>query len=209
LPKIKSKTSEEGTAITIGPNDLLNFRLSKILPLKAFVYLALRIEGYKSNIETLDVAVFCNRWGLSQAEFFNTIAVLSKKGFVDWDIAGVKIDLSTPTSNPLPDPLSILGEANFAPIVLTVGRVKAMNSYGLLPGRSYLYLYLKIKHGKAPIELDMDRLSFFVGFSKNELIIHLTSLVKNRLISFNFDEFRANTYTPEERIKNLESRMEV
>jgi hypothetical protein len=207
--KIKSrlqKSQEKSNSISLGYNELLDLKTLRILTPKTLVYLALRFENYRHNLISLDIPSFCHRWGLAVEDFLSSVSSLSKQGFVLWDIANVNIETKFTKDLDFSKPPSVSSEQpTRPPLVFTVDGIRELNSAGLLSDRSYVYLFLKMDIGDGNAEINMDKLTFRLGFSKNELLTHLCALSKRKLISVDLQDFTAQSLTVQERLTALEN----
>jgi|GEM_PF-3816419 len=76
--------------------ELFALRDDKLLPLRTFIYFALRLDYPKGGISNkVELAEFCNRWRISQYDFLSATASLGKKGIVH--IKTQSLEIETPS----------------------------------------------------------------------------------------------------------------
>jgi len=80
--KPRPKPAPVAGAIVIDRDELLGLKIEGLVSLRSYVYFALRIDGVASELKSLDLAAFCDRWSVNEADVVGAIASLSKKGIV-------------------------------------------------------------------------------------------------------------------------------
>jgi hypothetical protein len=68
--------------VIIDFNELIGLRAEKLLSLRTYIYLALRVDGYRGEMQLLKMNKFCTRWGVRETDVIQVIANLSGRGIV-------------------------------------------------------------------------------------------------------------------------------
>lgn len=70
------------TQIILDEKELKGLKIEGLIPVRTYIYLALRIDGLTDQVKPLKMAKFCARWSVTEADVIIAIASLSKKGIV-------------------------------------------------------------------------------------------------------------------------------
>ncbi|MGL5061897.1 MAG: hypothetical protein ACRC62_18155 [Microcoleus sp.] len=79
------KTNQQAASqphIVLDRNELMGLKAEGLIPLRGYIYCALRIDGLTRQIKPLKMFDFCQRWGLTETDVIAAIANLGKKGIV-------------------------------------------------------------------------------------------------------------------------------
>lgn len=68
--------------VMIDFNELIGLRAEKLLSLRTYIYLAMRVDGYSGEMQLLKMGEFCSRWGVRETDVIQVIANLSGRGIV-------------------------------------------------------------------------------------------------------------------------------
>ena len=85
MPKIKAESPIAptlSTQIIFDEKELKGLKIEGLIPVRTYIYLALRIDGLTDQVKPLKMAKFCARWSVIEADVIMAIASLSKKGIV-------------------------------------------------------------------------------------------------------------------------------
>lgn len=77
-----SKAKRKSSEIVLDYDELVGLKAEGLIPVRTYIYLAMRIEGMTEAIQSLDVLKLCKKYGVSETDLIAAIASLSKKGIV-------------------------------------------------------------------------------------------------------------------------------
>lgn len=73
-------------AVIVDRDELLGLKAEGLIPIRTYVYLALRIDNVTEQLKPLDIRKFSKRWCLAIEDVISALASLSKKGIVVVDV---------------------------------------------------------------------------------------------------------------------------
>ncbi len=82
LPQNQKQAKNQQPHIVLDRNELMGLKAEGLIPLRGYIYCALRIDGLTNQIKPLKMFEFCQRWGLTETDVIAAIANLGKKGIV-------------------------------------------------------------------------------------------------------------------------------
>lgn len=82
-------------SVIVDEKELKGLRADGLMPLRTYIYFAMRIDGVTDNPKTVDLLAFCDRWAVTKEDLLSAVASLSKKGCIYVDISKLTTSVFT------------------------------------------------------------------------------------------------------------------